>query len=569
MLILTKIKNMIIQNKEVKLLLFLMSLLIVIGLFNYSVKMVSGVGSDVATISSEIYSITSGLKTMQIEDVSIDTSKSDFLSLLNKDNENQTWDVEQINDPVLNANSLIVTSEDGRNKITYYVNVPVTCEVTVADGSITTISSNTYTITYEGIYGIIEVEEGTTLDNLSRYLIKDQSGQTWDIRTNVRNNDPVQDGDKIIVTAEDQCHKMTYILRTVSVAPLSDISTISSLIYTVDNNEGSTSISGIEEGTSRSVFLENIQKDEDNQIWDDQGLHDPVQNNDFLRVTSQDLSKTADYVLIIESSDNENNDLTILSSSSPASLITGTTAVLNGSISLTGNEEPVAGFQYGMDTQYGTTIEASQFSSDQEYSITIAPLICGTTYHYRSYATNSIETVYGNDMTFTTNECRKTSGTLLEYVLKFQEEQRTKAKSELDKLVDQTEKISHGFSIKKSNTDTKNTSISDKKVEEKLEIVTNQETNQIITEKPLITESPTTPVVSNGRVLKIQNPTMKGNDIMYLQIYLNTYGYSSPQKLMTDGIFGNMTKRAVINFQKANGLIPDGAVGPLTSVLIK
>lgn len=67
---------------------------------------------------------------------------------------------------------------------------------------------------------------------------------------------------------------------------------------------------------------------------------------------------------------------------------------------------------------------------------------------------------------------------------------------------------------------------------------------------------------------------MTGNDVKDLQIYLNTHNYL----LTTQGpgspnqetlYFGKLTKQAVIKFQKANNLKPDGIVGPLTRTLLK
>ena len=51
-----------------------------------------------------------------------------------------------------------------------------------------------------------------------------------------------------------------------------------------------------------------------------------------------------------------------------------------------------------------------------------------------------------------------------------------------------------------------------------------------------------------------------GQDVYTLQSKLNRHG----AKLEVDGIFGQKTEDAVVQFQKANGLEADGIVGPLT-----
>jgi Putative peptidoglycan binding domain/N-acetylmuramoyl-L-alanine amidase len=52
-----------------------------------------------------------------------------------------------------------------------------------------------------------------------------------------------------------------------------------------------------------------------------------------------------------------------------------------------------------------------------------------------------------------------------------------------------------------------------------------------------------------------------GPDVKQLQIALNSQGFNVG---VTDGIFGDMTRKAVIAFQKKQGLTPDGVVGPKT-----
>lgn len=57
----------------------------------------------------------------------------------------------------------------------------------------------------------------------------------------------------------------------------------------------------------------------------------------------------------------------------------------------------------------------------------------------------------------------------------------------------------------------------------------------------------------------------KGNDVRWLQYELNTKGY----KLIVDGIAGNMTIGALLDFQKKNNLVVDGICGPLTRAALK
>ena len=53
----------------------------------------------------------------------------------------------------------------------------------------------------------------------------------------------------------------------------------------------------------------------------------------------------------------------------------------------------------------------------------------------------------------------------------------------------------------------------------------------------------------------------KGNDVRWLQYALNQKG---GYKLIVDGIAGNLTIGALMDWQKKNGLEPDGICGPLT-----
>jgi len=65
------------------------------------------------------------------------------------------------------------------------------------------------------------------------------------------------------------------------------------------------------------------------------------------------------------------------------------------------------------------------------------------------------------------------------------------------------------------------------------------------------------------------NSTLKsgsrGASVTKLQTALNNIGYSAGK---ADGIYGSKTYQAVVAFQKANGLTPDGIAGPITQTRI-
>ncbi|MDQ5971762.1 MAG: tripartite motif-containing protein 71 [Patescibacteria group bacterium] len=92
---------------------------------------------------------------------------------------------------------------------------------------------------------------------------------------------------------------------------------------------------------------------------------------------------------------------------SSASSIAQTTATFNGNITNTGISTPtVRGFEYGTTQSYGSTITENGSFSTGAYTASATSLLCGTTYYYRSYATNTTGTGYGSESTFdTTGNC--------------------------------------------------------------------------------------------------------------------------------------------------------------------
>jgi hypothetical protein len=95
--------------------------------------------------------------------------------------------------------------------------------------------------------------------------------------------------------------------------------------------------------------------------------------------------------------------------------------------------------------------------------------------------------------------------------------------------------------------------------------------------KPITTDIIKTPDTSSGktcsnliitRTLKLKIHRMKGDDVKSLQNCLNIK-LPSNNALIADGSFGLKTKLAIILFQKANGLNPDGVAGPKTVKFMK
>jgi hypothetical protein len=231
---------------------------------------------------------------------------------------------------------------------------------------------------------------------------------------------------------------------------------------------------------------------------------------------------------------NVNNNYPILQQFNPistptvvtsnAQLVRGTTATLYGNVSSTGTENnSLQGFNYGLNTSYGSTASVSGSFTDGAYSISISNLLCGTEYHYKAFSANSAGTGYGSDMTFNTTGC------------------------------------SVGGSGPGSRSSSSSSSSSSS--------VPSSSSNI----KPIVN--------NNNSYVQINKFTKKlrykdnNIDVKNLQKFLNTIGFTVSQKGagskgFETNYFGVATRKSVIAFQKAYKLQPDGVVGPNTLKVI-
>jgi len=203
-----------------------------------------------------------------------------------------------------------------------------------------------------------------------------------------------------------------------------------------------------------------------------------------------------------------------------ASSVTANSATLNGSIVSIGNENATTrGFNYGLNTNYGTSISDSGSFGVEEYSKNISNLTCGTTYHFRSYFLINTDIVNGDDQIFTTSACSVSSG-------------------------------GGGHSSSGSSAPVQKPVV----VQPVLPIVpTNPNNNQGLESS------------STNRILKLILHRMRGDDVKALQSYLTNLKYDCG---VVDGVFGERTQTAVMKFQKDNGLLSDGIVGSGTRAFL-
>jgi len=93
-----------------------------------------------------------------------------------------------------------------------------------------------------------------------------------------------------------------------------------------------------------------------------------------------------------------------------ASAVTINSATLNGNLSDLGTASTVyVSFEWGLDTSYGNATSEEPKSGTGTFNAGLGSLESGVTYHFRAKAVGDV-TVYGDDMTFTTNNIKGVTG---------------------------------------------------------------------------------------------------------------------------------------------------------------
>lgn len=239
------------------------------------------------TVSSTTYTVAESDGTNgTIIDVPTGTSKTEFVAALTEDDSSQSWNIDDLNDVVVDTDTLVVTAGDGVTQMTYVLTV----------GSlIATVSSTEYTVEESDASNgtIIDVLDETTKADFLANLTKDYAVQTWD---SASVNEPVVSTDELVVTSESGIDEITYVI---TVDP-SHIATISSATYTIAESDASTgTIIDIPIGTLKAAFEAAMTKDDAGQTWDTTNISATVATDDTMTSTAEDTSTIVTYVISV------------------------------------------------------------------------------------------------------------------------------------------------------------------------------------------------------------------------------------------------------------------------------
>lgn len=243
-----------------------------------------------------------------------------------------------------------------------------------------------------------------------------------------------------------------------------------------------------------------------------------------------------------------------------ASSVTDATVNLNGNITDIAEINPtVRGFQYGLDTNYGNTVNETGTYSTGMYVLAVSSLTCNSTYHYRAYATNSERTSYGEDYTFSTSPCIVASmssnppGAVLIPVIPV-------AKKEIINNIDLGCVKNNLFSYLTGKACFFDKFVDLNKVKNSTEevLITSKVNNNKCSSELILTQD-LKAGARNGKYHSYTKAIVK--EVKILQTHMNRLGFNSGK---VDGVLGFITDRAIKRMQAYLGTKQDGLIGPIT-----
>ncbi len=223
---------------------------------------------------------------------------------------------------------------------------------------------------------------------------------------------------------------------------------------------------------------------------------------------------------------------------STASSISTTTATLNGNITDTGGENnTVRGFEYGATLAYGLSTSTTGDYDAGVFSLNISGLTASTTYHFRTFATNSAGTATSTDETFVT--------------LASEEISEPEPEPEPEIVEESSHSVTSGTHLGCKDPKALNY-------------------EQFVASRPSLCKYPPTTFAlvapaTNPHFTNTLNRGTESPEVLALQTRLATLGFLTATP---NGFFGPATEAAVRAFQTANNLPPVGIVGPLTRALL-
>jgi len=264
--------------------------------------------SDDATVTSAVYTVSDlsvGFGT--ISNVPFATAKAVFESNLVKGQADQTWNYAGIEDPVTDANILVVTAQDGITKASYTIRVNAdpddVAEVAKAKAALPPELSPVYG-TDTNVIIMAQAIVNANSSGVTVTMGSSDNQRVIYLNGNIlySPNSPQMSGNVIFALTKNSASDtkvVSVVVPSTIIIPSSN-ATVTSTVYTVSSlTNGAGTITNVPFGTSRTAFLAALVKGQANQTWNDSGITNPVTTGSALVVTAQDGITIATYTITV------------------------------------------------------------------------------------------------------------------------------------------------------------------------------------------------------------------------------------------------------------------------------